>query len=147
MLPDVREEMSQRELCMTAMTIWQIGGTRRVCKETFLEIPHHENFLQMDEGEDTYIQCSGTIVVNNVEFVIEPLVLVFDLSEPLSKEINDLRAFPTTVVIRDAKYCLAGITVFIEKRVTMLVIFSIKRQIPLICMTDFVQVASVKLKI
>ena len=116
MLPDVREEMSQRELCMTAMTIWQIGGTRRVCKETFLEIPHHENFLQMDEGEDTYIQCSGTIVVNNVEFVIEPLVLVFDLSEPLSKEINDLRAFPTSVVIRDAKYCLAGITVFIEKK-------------------------------
>ena len=53
----------------------------------------------MDEGENKYIQCSGTIVVNNIKFVIEPLVLVFDLSEPLSEEINDLRAFPTLVVI------------------------------------------------
>lgn len=63
---------------------------------------------------------------------------MFDLSEPQSEEINYLREFLASVVIRDAKYYLGGITVFIEESL-MLVIFSIKRQIHFICMTDFVQ--------
>ena len=46
--------------------------------------------------------------MNNIEFIIEPLALVFDLSEPLSEEINNLRAFPPTVVFKDTKYYLAS---------------------------------------
>lgn len=68
MLPDGHEKMPQCELCTTAMTIWQTGGTRRVCNGTYLEYPYHEDFLQMGEREDKYIQCIRTIVVNNIGF-------------------------------------------------------------------------------
>ena len=108
MFPDSHEKMSQCELCTTAMTIWQTAGFRRVCKEAFLEILHHEDFLQMDEREAKYIECAGPIVMNNMEFMIEPLALVFDLSESLSEEINNLRAFPPTVVFKDTKYYLGS---------------------------------------